>query len=82
MRRPGIIPLTEDPALKTYLTPIKVDVNLVLVLVSMVDPLNRQVIGLDKENFQVFEGKERQEIRHFSSFRVRMLPFPSAPSST
>ena len=29
----------------------------------MRDPLNRQVIGLGKENFQVFEGKERQEIR-------------------
>jgi Ca-activated chloride channel homolog len=58
---------TEDPTLKTYMKPIKVDVNLVLVSVSIVDPLNRQVIGLDKENFQVFEGKERQEIRHFSS---------------
>src|ERR1700740_128164 len=57
----------EDPALKTSMTPIKVDVNLVLVSVSIVDPLNRQVIGLDKENFQLFEGKERQEIRHFSS---------------
>jgi Ca-activated chloride channel homolog len=58
---------TEDPALKTYMKPIKVDVNLVLVSVSILDPLNRQVIGLDKENFQLFEGKERQEIRHFSS---------------
>lgn len=57
----------DDPALTTHSTTIKVDVNLVLVSVSIVDPLNRQVIGLDKENFQVFEGKERQEIRHFSS---------------
>jgi len=57
----------EDPALKTHITPIKVDVNLVLVPVSIVDPANRQVVGLDKENFQVFEGKERQEIRHFST---------------
>src|SRR6201981_4027846 len=56
-----------DPALTTHTTPIKVDVNLVLVSVSIVDPLNRQVVGLDKENFQLFEGKERQEIRHFSS---------------
>jgi Ca-activated chloride channel homolog len=32
-----------------------------------VDPLNRQVTGLDRENFEVFEGKQRQEIRHFSS---------------
>ena len=59
--------LTNDPALKTHTTPIKVDVKLVLVPVSITDPLNRQVIGLDKENFQVFEGKEKQEIRHFSS---------------
>ena len=57
----------DDPALTTHTTPIKVDVDLVLVSVSIVDSLNRQVIGLDKENFQVFEGKDRQEIRHFSS---------------
>jgi len=57
----------EDPGLKTHTKPIKVDVNLVLVSVSIVDPLNRQVTGLDKENFELFEGKERQEIRHFSS---------------
>jgi len=56
-----------DPALATDATPIKVDVNLVLVSVSIVDTLNRQVTGLDKENFEVFEGKQRQEIRHFSS---------------
>jgi Ca-activated chloride channel family protein len=59
--------LAEDPGLKTRTKPIKVDVNLVLVSVSIVDPLNRQVTGLDKENFEVFEGKQRQEIRHFSS---------------
>src|SRR5207237_10896667 len=55
------------PTLATDAMPIKVDVNLVLVSVSIVDPLNRQVTGLDKENFEVFEGKQRQEIRHFSS---------------
>jgi Ca-activated chloride channel homolog len=59
--------LAEDPKLKTRTKPIKVDVNLVLVSVSILDPLNRQVTGLDKENFEVFEGKQRQEIRHFSS---------------
>lgn len=56
-----------DPTLATHANPIKVDVNLVLVSVSILDPLNRQVTGLDKENFEVFEGKQRQEIRHFSS---------------
>jgi Ca-activated chloride channel homolog len=58
---------TVDPAMQTHTKPIKVDVNLVLVSVSIVDPLNRQVTGLDKGNFKVFEGKEKQEIRHFSS---------------
>src|SRR6266404_1824698 len=57
----------DDPTLKTHTKPIKVDVNLVLVPVSIVDPENRQVTGLDKENFEVFEGKERQQIQHFSS---------------
>jgi Ca-activated chloride channel family protein len=42
-------------------------VSLVLVPVTITDPMNRLVTGLDKENFQVFEGKDPQEIRHFSS---------------
>ena len=52
---------------ETYVSSLKVEVNLVLVSASVVDQMNRQVTGLSKENFQVFEGKERQEIRHFSS---------------
>jgi Ca-activated chloride channel family protein len=57
----------DDPTLNTHTKPIKVDVNLVLVPVSIVDPENRLVTGLEKENFEVFEGKERQQIQHFSS---------------
>ena len=56
-----------DPSLKTHTKPLKVDVNLVLVPVTITDPMNRLVTGLDKENFKVFEGKDQQEIRHFSS---------------
>jgi len=56
-----------DPALRTREKPMKVDVPLVLVPVTITDPMNRLVTGLDKENFQVFEDKEQQEIRHFSS---------------
>ena len=55
-----------SPALRVDSRPIKVDVSLVLVSVSVVDPLNREVVGLDKENFEVLEGKEKQVIRHFS----------------
>ena len=56
-----------DASLKTHTKPYKVDVNLVLVPVTITDPMNRLVTGLDKENFNIFEGKDVQEIRHFSS---------------
>ncbi len=56
-----------DPALKSHAKPIKVDVNMVLVPVTITDPMNRLVTGLDRENFKVFEGREQQEIRTFSS---------------
>ena len=56
-----------DPALKTHTKPMKVDVDLVLVPVTITDPMNRLVTGLDKENFSLWEGKDQQEIRHFSS---------------
>jgi len=56
-----------DPTLRTQDPPMKVDVPLVLVPVTITDPNNRLVTGLDKENFQVFEDKEEQQIRHFSS---------------
>lgn len=46
---------------------IKVDVDLVLVNVTVTDPMNRLVTGLEKENFQVSEANVPQEIRHFSS---------------
>ena len=58
---------TVDPALKTHTKPYVKDVDLVLVPVTITDPLNRLVTGLDRQNFAVFEGKEQQEIRHFSS---------------
>ena len=47
--------------------PLKVDVELVLVPVTITDPMNRLVTGLDKANFQLFEGNSSQEIRTFSS---------------
>ena len=47
--------------------PMKSTVELVLVPVTITDPMNRLVTGLDKENFTVFEGKSQQEIKSFSS---------------
>jgi Ca-activated chloride channel family protein len=42
-------------------------VDLVLVPVTITDPMNRLVTGLERDNFQVYENKEEQNIRHFSS---------------
>src|SRR5450755_2306009 len=56
-----------DPALNTHTKPYKVGVDLVLVPVTITDPLNRLVTGLDRENFNLFEGKDQQEIKTFSS---------------
>jgi len=55
-----------DASLNTHTKPIKVDVDLVLVPVTITDPQERLVVGLDQKNFAVFEGKNQQEIRHFS----------------
>src|SRR5512135_1685752 len=46
------------PAEKSEPTPkanIRVESNLVLIPVTVTDPLNRFVTGLEKENFKVFE---------------------------
>ncbi|HLJ17251.1 MAG TPA: VWA domain-containing protein [Bryobacteraceae bacterium] len=46
---------------------IRIDSTLVLVPVSVTDPLNRFVTGLEREHFRVFEDKVEQEISQFSS---------------
>jgi VWFA-related protein len=46
---------------------IRVDSTLVLIPVTVTDPLNRFVTGLEKENFKIFEDKSPQEISQFSS---------------
>jgi VWFA-related protein len=46
---------------------IRVDANLVLIPVTVTDPMNRFVTGLEKENFKLFEDKQPQEITQFSS---------------
>lgn len=45
---------------------IRVDVNLVLVPVTVTDPMNRLVTGLDRKNFSVYENNSLQKIRTFS----------------
>lgn len=58
------------PGAKTEPRPqanIRIDSTLVLIPVTVTDPMNRFVTGLEKDNFKVFEDKKEQEISQFSS---------------
>jgi Ca-activated chloride channel homolog len=46
---------------------IRVESTLVLIPVTVTDPLNRFVTGLERENFRVFEDKSEQKVTHFAS---------------
>jgi VWFA-related protein len=45
---------------------LRVDANLVQVPVTVCDPLNRPVTGLEKENFRIIENNVQQTITHFA----------------
>ncbi|HXJ86973.1 MAG TPA: VWA domain-containing protein [Candidatus Binatia bacterium] len=59
--------VSSKDGLNAHVRPLKVDVDLVLVPVTITDPMNRLVTGLEKDNFQLYEGSSQQEIRTFSS---------------
>jgi Ca-activated chloride channel family protein len=46
---------------------IHIDVELVLVNVTVTDPYGRMVVGLDADNFRVYEDKVEQEVLTLSS---------------
>lgn len=46
---------------------IRIDSTLVLIPVSVTDPMNRFVTGLEREHFRLFEDKIEQDIKQFSS---------------
>jgi len=55
-----------DPAEKRQAN-IRIDTTLVLINVTVTDPMNRFVTGLDKEHFRLFEDKKEQILSQFSS---------------
>jgi len=59
--------LITNPSLNTRVRPLKVDVDLVLVPVTITDPMNRLVTGLEKDNFELYEGSTKEQIKSFSS---------------
>jgi Ca-activated chloride channel family protein len=46
---------------------IRMNVDMVLVPVTVTDPMNRLVTGLEQDDFQVFENTKEQKIRTFAS---------------
>jgi len=45
---------------------LRVDLNVVLVPVTVCDPFSRPVTGLEKEHFKIFDDKVEQTITHFA----------------
>jgi Ca-activated chloride channel family protein len=50
-----------------HVAPFQVDVNMVVVNVTVTDPFDRIVTGLEQTNFQVFDEKVEQQIEAFST---------------
>jgi Ca-activated chloride channel homolog len=63
----SIAPRPKPPEEKGAKANIRVDSTLVLIPVTVMDPTNRIVTGLEKENFRIFEEKTEQDISQFSS---------------
>jgi Ca-activated chloride channel family protein len=45
---------------------IRMNVDMVLIPVTITDPMNRLVTGLEKEDFQIYENSSQQDIRSFA----------------
>jgi Ca-activated chloride channel homolog len=58
-------PHLQSQAKKPAIPSFKVDVDVVFVKVSVTDPFDRYVTGLEKENFKVYEDDVEQTISHF-----------------
>jgi Ca-activated chloride channel homolog len=58
--------------LAVRMKPLRVDVNLVLVPVTVTDVKNQSVTHLAKENFRLFEGEEEQKIQDFFAQDARI----------
>jgi Ca-activated chloride channel homolog len=56
-----------SPHLPSAISLIRSNVELVTVPVTITDAMNRPVTGLERGNFQLFENKQPQEIKNFSS---------------
>ena len=58
---------SELPRDLRHLKPLRVNVDLVMVPVTITDASNRPVMGLEKKDFTIFEGEKKQQIEYFSN---------------
>lgn len=63
--RPERLPPPADAA--KHETNIRVDTQVVLIPVTVKDPLNRSVTGLESEHFRIVESDQEQNITYFAS---------------
>ena len=64
--QPRVQPSMRENLGNIYRNTIRTNADLVLVPVTVTDETNRIVVGLQPRNFQLYEGKQSQEIKHFS----------------
>jgi len=64
----AVIPRPRPPSIEAVRPAVnlRIDSNLVLVPVTVCDPFNRPVTGLEKEHFRVFDDKIEQTVTHFA----------------
>ena len=60
------VPAQPEPPANAVGRPLIRNVNLVLVPVTVLDPYDRLVTGLEADNFRIYENGVQQEITHFS----------------
>lgn len=54
------------PGISLHTRPLRADVDLVLVPVTVSDPMNHPVLNLRQQDFKLYEGTAQQQVRYFS----------------
>src|SRR5881394_3118966 len=67
VQTPEIVPADVSGSLFARTKPFRVNVDLVLVPVTVTDAKQRPVMGLEKRDFVLYEDEKPQEIRYFST---------------
>ncbi len=62
----GPAPAAPEGVLLLHMKPLRVDVDMVLVPVTVTDAMNRPVTDLEKDRFRLYEGDQPQRIEYFS----------------